>query len=105
MQRRRYEVLLPVRYNDGRDVEPRKLYDSKEEVMANFGGITADGIVRTGSWKDADGIRYDDETIRLTVDVDDTTETLAAFRAYKATLIDRFLQKEIYMVSWTIDVV
>jgi hypothetical protein len=104
MQRRRYEVLLPIRYNDGGEVEPRKLYDSKEELMAKFGGITADGIVRAGSWNDADGVRYDDEIIRLTVDVDDTAETLAAFRAYKAALIERFLQKEVYLVSWTIDV-
>jgi hypothetical protein len=102
--RRRYEVLLLIQYNDGSEVEPRKLYDSKEELMADFGGMTADGIVRAGSWHDADGIRYDDETIRLTVDVNDTAETLATFRAYKATLIERFLQKEIYIVSWRIDV-
>jgi hypothetical protein len=104
MQRRPFEVLLPIRYNDGRDVEPRKLYDSKEELMARFGGITADGVVRTGSWRDAEGIRYDDETIRLTVDVDDAAESLAALRDYKVILIDRFRQKEIYIVNWVIEV-
>ena len=105
MQRRRYEVLLPIRYNDGRNVEPRRIYDSKEELMARFGGMTADGIVRTGSWTDADGIRYDDETIRLTVDIDNTDEAHAAIRACKSTLIDRFQQKEIYIVYWVIEVV
>jgi hypothetical protein len=104
MPRRRYEVLLPTRYDDGRDVEPRKLYDSKEELMAQFGGMIADGIVRTGSWKDSHGVRYDDETIRLTVDIDDTNGAITAIRAYKSTLIDRFRQKEIYIVSWAIEV-
>jgi hypothetical protein len=104
MRRQRFEVLLPIRYNDGRDVEQRKLYDSKEELMAQFGGITADGVVRTGSWTDSVGVRYDDETIRLTVDINDTDESLAAIREYKSVLIDRFQQKDVYIVSWSIDV-
>jgi hypothetical protein len=104
MQRQRYEVLLPIRYNDGRDVDPRQIYDSKEELMAKFGGMTADGIVRSGSWLDSEGTRYDDETIRLTVDIDDTDEALDAIRSYKSTLIDRFQQKEIYIVRWAIEV-
>ena len=105
MQRRRYEVLLPIQYNDRTDVEPRKLYDSKEELMAMFGGVTADGVVRTGSWKDQDGVRYDDETIRLSVDVADTSEASLQLRDYKSTLLHRFRQKEIYIVYWLIDVV
>lgn len=52
MQRLRYEILLPILYNDGRQIEPRKLYDAREERMALFGGITADGVVRAGSWRD-----------------------------------------------------
>jgi hypothetical protein len=105
MQKRRYEILLPVRYNDGRDVEPRKLYDSKEEAMARFAGLTADSVVRVGSWRDAEGTRYNDETIRLTVDVDDTPEIKQAMVQYKAEMIERFQQKEIYIVSYPIEIV
>jgi hypothetical protein len=104
MPRWRFEVLLPIRYNEGDEVEARKIYDSKEELMSHFGGLTADGIVRAGSWRDADGIRYDDETIRLTVDIDNTPAAIGTMTAYKANLLDRFRQKEIYIVSWAIDV-
>src|SRR5438309_940606 len=105
MPRRRYEILLPIRYNDGRDVEAQKLYDSREELIAMFGGLTADGIVRAGFWHDDAGTRYDDETIRLTVDVDDSAETRQMIAEFKATLLDRFQQKEIYIVSYAIDII
>ena len=41
MSRRRYEILLPLRYNDGKTVEPEKFFDTHEELVAVFGAVTS----------------------------------------------------------------
>lgn len=38
--RLKVEFLIPLKYNDGTDVEPEKLFMVKEKVVELFGGIT-----------------------------------------------------------------
>jgi hypothetical protein len=76
MGKRRYEILLPAEFNDGRliaDACPRCLPDSLSEVIANFGAFTFRPDAAVGSWT-ADDRRYDDRLYLLIVDVDDTAE-------------------------------
>lgn len=40
MLKRRYEILLPIRHNDGRPVSGELLEQTREELVAQFGGIT-----------------------------------------------------------------
>jgi hypothetical protein len=51
-----------------------------------------------------EGVRYEDTSVRLTVDVDDTPENRQFFLQFKATLLERFEQVEIYIVSYSIDI-
>jgi hypothetical protein len=36
MSRRRYEILLPTRYNDGSPVEPERFFETQEEIRVSY---------------------------------------------------------------------
>jgi hypothetical protein len=50
MRKRRYEILLPVRHNDGRPVSWELLEQTREELVARFGGITVAPQTYLGIW-------------------------------------------------------
>jgi hypothetical protein len=49
-------------------------------------------------------VPYEDELIRVVLDVDDTPENEQFFMTYKPVLLERFRQIEIYIVSYPVDV-
>jgi hypothetical protein len=76
MRRRRYEMLLPLLHNDGRPVSPGKHRQTREELFGRYGAVSSlPGMVH-GTWLHA-GIRYEDESIRLVMDVANTSIELA----------------------------
>src|SRR5262249_22809759 len=104
MLRRRYEILLPLRHNDGRPVSDEKLNETREELLARFAsGLSVHPQAVQGVWIH-EGTRYEDQSVRWVLDVDDTPEDRQFFVDYKPTLIQRFEQIEIYIVSYPIDV-
>jgi len=36
----RYEILLPLKYNDGTPVEPEKFQQTRRELVERFGALT-----------------------------------------------------------------
>ena len=40
MQKRRYEILLPLKHNDGRPVSGEVFEQTREDLIAQFGGVT-----------------------------------------------------------------
>jgi hypothetical protein len=104
MRKRRYEILLPVRHNDGRPVRGDLLEQTREELVAQFGAIAFAPYTTLGIWIH-EGTRYEDELRRLTVDVEDTPESQQFFTTFKATLLERFEQIEIYIASYPVDIV
>jgi len=106
MVRRRYEILLPAAFNDGRLVAqacPLCFPDYLMEVSDTFGAFTFRPQAAVGRWI-ADGMRYDDELFVLTVDVQDTADHRAWITHFKSHLLERFEQLEIYVSSYLIDV-
>jgi hypothetical protein len=104
--KRRFEILLPAEFNDGRlvaDACPRCLPDSVAEVLGTFGAVTLRPQLAQGSWT-AQGQRYDDRLAALIVDVDDTADHLAWIAHFKTHLLQRFEQLEIYVTSYPIEV-
>lgn len=57
-----------------------------------------------GAWVH-EGTRYEDELLRFVVDVDDTEENQRFFVDFKAVLLQRFDQIEIYIASYPVDIV
>jgi hypothetical protein len=106
MRTRRYEILLPAAFNDGRlvaDACPRCLPDSLMEVADTFGAFTFRPDAVLGTWT-ADDRRYDDRLYALSIDVNDTPEHAAWIAHLKSHLLQRFEQLEIYVTSYTVDV-
>ena len=106
MGKRRYGILLPAEFNDGRliaDACPRCLPDSLSEVIDNFGAFTFRPDTAVGSWTAGDR-RYDDRLYLLIVDVDDTAGHRAWISHLKSHLLQRFQQLEIYVASYPVEV-
>ena len=74
MSRRRYEILLPTRYNDGNLVEPERFFETQEELVAAFGALTTSPDLFRGRWMH-EGQRFEDEHFRMVVDIEATPET------------------------------
>ena len=102
--RRRYEILLPIRYNDGAPVEPDKFYQTQEELVAAFGALTTSPELLRGVWM-REGQRFEDEHLRVVVDVEATPDTRAFFARFKEQLKSRFRQVDVWVVSYEIEVV
>jgi hypothetical protein len=104
MLKRRYEILLPLRFNDGSPVPDDAWNQTREEIVARFDGVSVQPDTITGIWVH-EGTRYEDALVRFTVDVEDTPDNRQFFVEWKPTLLARFQQIEIYITSFVIEVV
>src|SRR5438094_1276672 len=68
----RYEILLPLNYNNGADIEAEKFDRTAEELCERFGAVTQDTVRITGTWKYG-GTRYRDILVRMRVDTTDSS--------------------------------
>ena len=101
MSYRRYEILLPTRHNDGTPVEPEEFLLVNSELAARFGAVSFLPEIIHGVWSQQ-GQRFEDENVRLFVDVEDSPEAEQFFKNYKETLKHRFRQLDIWIVSFEI---
>jgi hypothetical protein len=69
---KRFEILLPLTYNDGTLIEAEKFDQTAEELCNRFGGVTQDTVRITGTWKYG-GTRYRDDLLRMRIDTNDPT--------------------------------
>src|SRR5262249_23065855 len=99
----RFEILLPLNYNDGTEIEPEKFDQTADELCERFGGVTQDTVRVPGTWKSG-GTRYRDILYRIRVDTTDRNAR-AFFQASKPLWKDRFQQLDIWITSHRIDVV
>jgi hypothetical protein len=97
--KRRYEILLPTKDNAGQPIAADKFTQTREDLVNRFGGITIIPQPVQGVWVDQ-GKRYEDESIRLVIDVDDDQANRAFFQEFKKMLNERFRQQDVYVTSW-----
>src|SRR5262245_8004094 len=100
----RYEILLPLFYNDGRLIEAEKFLATDDELVQLFGATSTDQVTVRGKWK-YESTLYSDQLVRVRVDVEDTQEKRDTMRALKETLKTRFDQVDIWITAQRIDVV
>jgi hypothetical protein len=100
----RFEILLPLFYNDGRPIEPEKFLATDDEIVQAFGATSTDQVTVRGRWK-YQSIVYSDQLIRVRVDVEDTAENQNAMRLLKETLKARFEQLDIWITAHRIDII
>jgi hypothetical protein len=100
---RRFEVLLPLQFNDGRDVPGDWLAEDVLEVVEHFGAASYETQRLEGHWRHA-GVLYRDNLVRLVVDVPDSAQSRQWMRQFKSRWETRLEQIELWMVSYRIDV-
>ena len=100
---RRFEVLLPARFNDGTEVPDEVLGEAVKEIVRQFGAVAYFENTAQGFWQHGDTL-YRDDLGLLIVDVSDTAKNRQWMKTYKARWKARLDQLEIWMVSYRIDV-
>ena len=103
MSLKRYEILLPTRYNDGLPIEDEHFTRTRRELVAEFGAVTWSPERLQGIWSH-EGKTFEDANIKVVIDVEDTPAARAFFRQFKETLRTRFRQIEIWMISYPIEI-
>ena len=101
---RRFEILLPLRFNDGKPVPDDLIAETLTELEQQFGAVSSESQVIRGIWH-SQGHVFRDESARLFVDVLDLPENRQFFVELKDRLKVRFQQLDIWMTSYLIDVI
>jgi hypothetical protein len=70
---RRFEVLLPLKRNDGRAFARKVLGEAVLEIVAEFGAASYETQSVEGCWQHQ-GLTYHDESSRLVIDLPDTAK-------------------------------
>ena len=100
---RRFEILLPLRYNDGSPVPDDFIADALVELRPKFGAVSSETQRIEGQWQHA-GQVYRDELVRVFVDVADTSQNREFFLEFREQIRSRFQQVSIWMTSHPIDI-
>jgi hypothetical protein len=101
---RRYEILLPLRFNDGSPVPDELVGQTLLELRQQFGAVSSETQTIRGHWHHQ-GQTYRDELTRVFVDVPDTPQTLQFFHEFKQRLKERFQQIDIWMTTYPVEVI
>jgi hypothetical protein len=65
---RKYEIHLPLKYNDGESIESAKIVGVWDELAEAFGGVTVSSLSAPyqGRWKYG-GVEYFDDIIKIEI--------------------------------------
>ena len=99
----RFEILLPLFYNDGRQIEREKFLQTDDELVQRFGAASTDTVVVRGQWL-YQSTRFQDQLLRVRVDVEDTPQNWQTMRELKEALKGRFEQLDIWITAHRIDI-
>ena len=100
---RRYEMLLPLRFNDGNPVPGELIADCLLELEDRFGAVSCETQTTRGYWHH-EGEAFRDELVRVYADVPDLAENREFFANLKEQLKARFNQLDIWMTTYPLEV-
>ena len=100
---RRFEILLPLRFNDGKAVPDELIADLLLQLEARFGAVSSETQTIRGMWQH-EGQSYRDELVRVFVDAPDAPETRTFFLSFKEVLKSSLQQIDIWMTTYPIEV-
>ena len=101
---RRYEILVPLLFNDGSPVPEALLAQTFAELRVRFGAASWETQLVHGSWE-YESATFRDNLTRFFVDVPDLPEHRAFFKDFKQTLKQRFKQVDVWIISHLVDVI
>lgn len=84
---KKYEIYLPLKYNDGKKIESEKLKEIRQQLMAVFDGITLSSMSAPyeGTWRSA-GVEFKDNIIRIEIITTEDPDSLRYFKNFKRQL-------------------
>lgn len=100
---RRFEVLLPLQFNDGRPVPSNWIAEAVREIVEQFGAASYETQKVEGHWRQG-GVLFRDDLVRLFVDLPDSTPNRKWMKLFKERWKTRLEQLELWMVSYRIEV-
>ena len=100
---RRYEMLLPLRFNDGSPVPDHLVGDVIVSIRQHFGSASLETQTIRGVWE-YEGKVYKDDSVRVFADVPDTPSNREWFVRLKERLKRDFRQVDIWMITHPIEV-
>jgi hypothetical protein len=98
---RRFEVLLPHRFNNGKDVPLTMLEEAKLEFLDIFGGVSRDAQEVEGLWWHG-GVLFSDKLTRILIDAPDLNATRRRVKEYKERWRRRLCQIELWVTSYDV---
>jgi hypothetical protein len=101
---RRFEILLPKRFNNQQEVPEELVAETLLNLELKFGAVSSETQTIRGIWQH-EGHTHRDELIRVFIEVDDTPENRRFFEEFKERLKVRFQQLDIWITTHPIEVV
>ncbi len=99
----RFELLLPLEFNDGRPVPREYLAEIAIEIQRRFGGVSWETQAIEGIWRQG-GVAYRDRLNRVFVDAEDSKENREFFRSIKNRLKSQLQQLDIWLTVHPIEI-
>jgi hypothetical protein len=87
---RRYEILLPLRFNEGTLVPDEIVGQTLLDLRQRFGAVSSEPQTISGHWEQGGQVHLDD-LIRVFVDVADEAGNREFFRQFKESSRDPFV--------------
>ncbi len=103
---RKYEIYLPLKCNDGKEIEANKIRTVRTELVDAFGTITVSALSSPyqGRWKYG-GVEFIDEIIKIEVVTTNDRATKKFFKAFKERLKESLQQIDILITTHGIQVI
>ncbi len=98
-----YDLYIPLRYNDGRVVEPELIADLKKQLHDRFGGLTFFPQQNEGLWK-IGAVTFREEIVILRVLAEETRTAREFFRQLKDELKVKLSQEEVLVVERKVEI-
>lgn len=107
LRRIRFEIRLPVYYNDKTEIETEKFEQTRDEIYKKFNAFTLLGTTQ-GGWRNPITKESFIEPITgffIDVKKKDFDKAVKYLKKYKKILEKRFKQQEIYIVGYDLYVI
>jgi hypothetical protein len=98
-----YDIFIPLRYNDGSQIEARKYKELQARLLEYFNGFTFFPQPNEGFWRMGD-VTYRDEIVIYRVVTTKARPARRFLRQLKQELKQVFQQEEIFIVERDVEV-
>ena len=95
----RVDILIPLYYNDGTEIEDEKFATINDILIDRFKGYTQYNGDIQGSWRSNSGIQYTDKHKQISVICFDTRVNRIFFEQFKKQLEELLNQESIFITA------